>query len=107
MSQTLHKAGLQRGARRRHDDRNDSRSTKRRSDRRREVGDNDVDAATDQLVRQLLGAFAAPASIMEFDDDVLAFRIAEQRNPRQNASANGCGGDADTKTPMSGSFRVC
>jgi hypothetical protein len=47
ISQALHKAGLQRGAGRRHDDRNDSRGTERRSDRRREVGDNDVDAAPD------------------------------------------------------------
>jgi len=45
------------------------------------VGNNDVDAAMDYLVRQLLGAFATPAGIMEFDLDVLAFRIAERTQP--------------------------
>jgi hypothetical protein len=41
------------------------------------VGDDDVDAKSDELSRNLARAIAAPLGIADFESDIPAFRIAK------------------------------
>src|SRR5262245_41424848 len=71
------------------------------------MGDDYIDAESDEFFSKLLGTIAPPVGIAELDLDVLAFRIPECMQSAPEAAANGCGDDADTSTPTRGNFAGC
>src|SRR5262249_9358268 len=78
MRQAVDEAGLQWSAGRCHDDRDRLGGSHGCPDRRREVSHDDIDAASDELLRNLTRAVAAPVGIAQLKCDVDAFRVTER-----------------------------
>ena len=62
---------------RRHDNRDRSRGSHGGVNCWDKMGDDYIDAKSDQFLSELIGAIAPPFGIAELDRDVLTFRIAK------------------------------
>ena len=92
----------------RHDNRDRSRNAHGGYDGLGKMGDDYIDIEPDQFGSKLLGAIAVARRYSGSRARYSGLPNSQGfANHVLRASANGCGGDAETNTPTSGNFRRC